>query len=140
MYLVNGQGSCLNYVLMDPFLNCNWPKQMQLEQTCVVSFACIIYLHMFHSFMKIPLAIVPNHTFIGCLCLLQLGSMASGIKSNLQGHMKSFAEDALINALCVGMLSLRNEHYSAQSLHLDSLNDAKRAMTKAKCQKGHDEG
>ena len=118
-------------MLIDPFLNCNWPKQMQLEQTCVVSLGCIVYLHMFHSFMEVPLAIGPIHAFIGCLCLLQFGSMASGIKSNLQGHIKSFGEDTLINALCVGMLSLRNEHHSAQSLHLDSLNDAKGAMTKA---------
>ena len=86
---------------------------------------------MFHSFMKVPLVIVSIHTFVGCLCLLQFGGMASDIKSNLQGNMDSCGRDALINALCVGMLGLRNEHHFAQSLHLDSLNDAKRAMTKA---------
>ena len=44
MYLADGQGSCLNYVLMCQFLNRNWLKQMQLERKCVVSFHCAIYV------------------------------------------------------------------------------------------------
>ena len=131
MCLANGQGSCLNYVPMGPFLECNWLKQMQLERKCVVSFDCVSILHVFHLFVEVPLVIVSIHTSVGCLCLLQFGGMASDIKSNLQGNMESCGRDALINALCVGMLSLRNEHHSAQHLHLDSLNDAKRDVTKA---------
>ena len=120
MCLGDGQGSCLNCVPMGQFLECNWLKQMQLERKCVVPFGCVFILHVFHLFMKVPLVIVSIHTFVGCLCLLQFGGMASDIKSNLQGHIKSCGRDALINAMRVGMLSLRNEHYSAQSLHLDS--------------------
>ena len=43
MRLADGQGSCLNYVPMGPFLECNWLKQMQLERKCVVAFDCAIH-------------------------------------------------------------------------------------------------